>query len=107
MQELRELVTQLKADNDRLRSEQVHPSAVPSTSSAPPIAPSVISVPATERLVFVPRDRKCPIFRGRTGIGLGEWVEELQACMRARHLSRSDQAFFYIRSSGGRGSRGD
>lgn len=34
------------------------------------------------------------MFRGRTGIGLAEWVEEVQACMRARHLSASDQAFF-------------
>ncbi|XP_051803412.1 uncharacterized protein LOC127533709 [Acanthochromis polyacanthus] len=94
LQELQELVAQLKADNERLRREQVDPSAGPSTSSAPPTAPSTVSVPVTERLVFVPRDRKCPIFRGRTGIGLGEWVEEIQACMRARHLSRSEQAFF-------------
>lgn len=34
------------------------------------------------------------MFRGRTGIGLAEWIEEVQACMRARHLSTSDQAFF-------------
>lgn len=96
LQELRDLVAQLKADNERLRQEQapvgLSPSAIPSTSSAVPAASA--SVPAAERLVFVPRDRKCPMFRGRSGIALGEWVEEVQACMRARHLSLADQAFF-------------
>lgn len=94
IQELRALVAQLKADNERLRQEQAGPSTIQSTSSAPPIAPSTSGVPAPERLIFVPRDRKCPVFRGRVGIGLNEWIEEVQACMRARHLSRPDQAFF-------------
>ncbi|KAI4905570.1 hypothetical protein NFI96_009239, partial [Prochilodus magdalenae] len=48
----------------------------------------------TERLVYIPRDRKCPMFRGKSGIGINEWVEEVQACMRARYLSPADQAFF-------------
>lgn len=98
LQELRDLVAQLRADNERLRQEQAAavpgPSAVPSTSAEPHTTPSTASAPLTERLVFVPRDRKCPMFRGRTGIGLAEWAEEVQACMRARHLSTSDQAFF-------------
>ena len=42
----------------------------------------------------MPRDRKFPVFRGRTGVGLSECVEEVQASMRARRLSQSDQAFF-------------
>lgn len=94
MQELRDLVAQLKADNERLRQGQAAPSDSQSTSSVPPTAPSTSSVSVPERLIFVPRDRKCPVFRGRVGIGLSEWIEEVQACMRARHLSRADQAFF-------------
>ncbi|KAK0137080.1 hypothetical protein N1851_026725 [Merluccius polli] len=94
LQELRDLVAQLKVDNERLRQEQAPvgpaPSATLSTSSVVPNA----SAPAAERLVFVPRDRKCPMFRGRSGIALVEWVEEVQACVRARHLSLADQAFF-------------
>ena len=74
--ELRDLVAQLKADNERLRQEQVAavpgPTAGPSTSSASDTAPSIASAPVTERLVFVPRDRKCPMFRERSGIGLTE-----------------------------------
>lgn len=94
IQELRELIVQLKADNERLRQGQAGPSFLPSTSSAPPVAPSTSSPSVAERLIFVPRDRRCPVFRGRTGIGLSEWVEEVQASMRARRLSQSDQAFF-------------
>jgi hypothetical protein len=96
LQELRDLITQLKADNERLRLERAD--AVPGPSSAPPnVLPTAVPAaraPTVERLVFVPRDRKCPMFRGRSGMGLTEWIEEVQACMRARHLSASDQAFF-------------
>lgn len=98
LQDLRELVAQLRADNERLRQEQAAavpgPSTAPPTSSVPPTAPVNARDPLVERLVFVPRDRKCPMFRGKSGIGLTEWLEEVQACMRARHLSASDQAFF-------------
>lgn len=98
LQELRELVAQLKANNERLRREQPAPLPGPSTappaSSVPTVAPVTASNPLVERLVFVPRDRKCPMFRGKSGIGLTEWLEEVQACMRARHLSATDQAFF-------------
>lgn len=98
LQELRDLVAQLRAENDRLQREQT--AAVPGTSGSPtiptepPPVPPTPSAPVTERLVLVPRDRKCPFFRGRSGLGLEEWIEEVQACMRARHLSQSDQAFF-------------
>lgn len=98
LQELRDLVAQLKADNERLRQEQAAavpgPSSVPSISSVPPTASHTASNPVAERLVFVPRDRRCSMFRGKSGIGLAEWLEEVRACMRARHLSASDQAFF-------------
>ena len=97
MQELRELVAQLRTENDRIRQEQVSPLPGPSTatSASPPrVVPPTASAPLAERLIFMPRDRKCPTFRGRSGIGLAEWLEEVQACMRARHLSVPDQAFF-------------
>ena len=93
LQELRYLAAQLKADNERLRQEQAPvgpiPSATPSTSSSAPTA----SVPVAEMLVLVPRDRKCPMFRGRSGIALVEWIEEVQACMTACHLSLADKAY--------------
>ena len=47
-----------------------------------------------ERLVVVPRDRKCPMFSGKTGLGIAEWTEEIRACMQVHHLSAADQALF-------------
>lgn len=97
MQQLRDLVIQLRAENERLRQEGVDPQVGPSGAAsvppavaggAPPAGPTV-----TERLVVVPRDRRCPMFNGKTGIGITEWVEEVRACIRARHLSVADQAF--------------
>ncbi|KAK0148586.1 hypothetical protein N1851_011071 [Merluccius polli] len=85
VQELRDMMVQLKADNERLRQER---------ASVPQPRPGQPDAPVTERLVFLPRDRKCPVFSGKTGISIDEWVEEAQACMRARHLSSIDQAFF-------------
>lgn len=96
IQQLKDLVAHLSAENERLRQEPdvalPGPSDAPMRSAVPPVTPA--DVPIVERLVYVPRDRKCPMFRGRTGIGLAEWLEEAQACMRMRHLNASDQAFF-------------
>lgn len=84
MQELRDLVAQLRVDNERLKQEKV--AVVPGPSTAPsitlsPAASFTARVPSMERLIFMPRDRKCPTFRGKSGIGLTEWLEEVQACM--------------------------
>lgn len=97
VQQLKELVLQLQADNGRLRRECAASSdpggsasgSTASGSGTPPLAPTV-----TERLVVIPRDRRCPMFNGRTGLGITEWVEEVEACMRARHLAAAEQALF-------------
>ena len=99
-QELRELVAQLRAENSSLRQEQRETLPVSNDNASmdvgvpPPLALPLGGASATERLVFVPRDRKCPYFNGRSGVNINEWVEEAQACMRARCLSAIDQAFF-------------
>lgn len=97
-QQLRELVLQLKVDNERLRRERAAPPVGP--DEAAPSAPSTSAVSAgappavSERLVVMPRDRKCPVFSGKGGVGIAEWVEEVQACIRVRHLSAFDKALF-------------
>lgn len=75
---------------------QAGPSAQSSTSSASLDDPSISGPSVTERLIFVPRDRKCPIFRGRVRIGVSEWMEEAKAYMRVQHLLIYDQAFFFL-----------
>ena len=93
--QLRDLVTQLQAENQHMRQEREAHLPWPNTSSAIPSAPGLSSAPTvTERLIHFPRDRKCPLFRGRTGLIIGEWIEEVHACVRARHLSPADQALF-------------
>ncbi len=98
LRELRDLVAQLKADNERLQQEPVSVAQPGPSNVAIPVVvdPPLIGAGASmaERFVFVPRDRKCPKFSGRPGIGINEWVEEAQAYMRLRHLSIADQAFF-------------
>ena len=95
LQQLRELVAQLRTDNEQLSRARDVSQAGPSRADPAPVAPAAgASSRVTERLVVIPRDRRCPMFNGRTGVGLAEWKEELQVCMRARHLSVRDQAFF-------------
>ena len=88
LRQLRDMMSQLKTENERLRQERA------AQAGSNPVAPAPGPINQTERLVVIPRDRKCPMFNGRTGIGIVEWAEEVQACMRARHLSAADQAFF-------------
>lgn len=91
LEDLRELVRQLKVDNERLKKEaaaRAEDSAGPSTSR------TFVSSVTPERIIYLPRERKCPMFRGTHGIGVDEWVEEVRASMRARHLGPDDQACF-------------
>ena len=102
LQDLREMVLQLRADNDRLLQERVEAQCLLRTSSQGGPIPSTSArsfypdgdPPVVERLLYVPRERKCPMFRGRSGMGLVEWMEEVRAGMRVRQLSTVDQAYF-------------
>ena len=101
LKQLREMIEQLKAENCSLRQEQREAQSGTSTSSSDALVQPPTELPlggatvvAPERLVFVPRDRKCPYFSGKSSLSIIEWVEEAQACMRARYLSAKDQAFF-------------
>ncbi len=98
LQELRDLVAQLRSENERLQGQQPSVSAISDAqgSNAATTRPSEVNAgtEAVDRFVFVPRDRKCPKFSGKSGVGINEWVEEAQACMRVRCLSTADKAFF-------------
>ena len=75
-----------------LGSKPLQGSLLPPTSSR--LSNPDSSTLITERIVYVPRERKCPVFRGNLGVGIEEWVEEGRSCMRARCLSTIDQAYF-------------
>lgn len=88
LQDLKVRVEQLQAENDRLRRDRDAAQAGPSSRGLS------MNSAAPERVVFLPRERRCPVFRGRHGIDIEEWVEEVQLSMRARHLGPNDQACF-------------
>jgi len=101
--QLRDIVLQLRAENERLRQEPAATvsESIPALCDNTAVRPSTSRAAegigtATERLVLIPRDRKCPMFRGNSGMNIDEWVEEARACMRARHLTPVDQAFFLV-----------
>lgn len=92
LQELREMVQQLQAGQERLSQERASGLRQEGPSSA--FQETVSNPGSVERLFYIPRERKCPVFRGRSGITIEEWSEEVQASVRARHLGPLDQAYF-------------
>ncbi|TWW63280.1 hypothetical protein D4764_03G0002880 [Takifugu flavidus] len=70
IQQLRELVLQLKADNEQLRHERTTSLGGASGSASASPGPTGyasgagVSAPVVERLVVIPRDCKCPMFKG-------------------------------------------
>jgi len=97
LQELRDLVRQLQADKEQLlkeRAEPNSPQSAPGPSGAGPSSGVNMDLLPPERLLYIPRERKCPSFRGPSGIPVEDWVEEVRATIRARHLRPIDQAYF-------------
>lgn len=98
LQELRELVRQLQVDKERLTQEVAsRPAGAASAATSEPSNGQTVrsgNTGFTERALYLPRERKCPMFRGRVGISIDEWVEEVNACVRVRHLGLLDKAYF-------------
>lgn len=86
---LTERLQQLEADNERLRVSEMTANSV-SDSVANPVQQAGSSNttdyrnPVSERYVFVPRERKCPRFSGKSSDG----------SLESRHMSSSEQALF-------------
>ncbi len=64
-------------------------------------AESSVSAPSMEarweRPLYLPRERKCSKFSGahvKGSLSLEGWVEEVEACIRGRHMSPVDKALF-------------
>ena len=91
---LREEMVHLRAENQRLsglaESETLSSQASGSTVQVP-------TPPQRRETVYLPRERKCPKFSGSSFAGslsVDEWVEEVESCLRARHMSALDKALF-------------
>lgn len=97
LQDLRARVQQLEAEKNRLQQERDAARAGSSARDAAQAGPSTRgagNTGTTDRIIYLPRERKCPIFRGTHGIGVEEWEEEVRTSMRVRHVGPTDQASF-------------
>lgn len=90
--QLRARVQELEAERDRLQQERDTAAAGSSTSRLH----TTSTVGTMDRIIYLPRERKCPIFRGTHGIGIDEWVDEVRTSMRVRHVAATDQAAFVM-----------
>ncbi|KAG9282680.1 hypothetical protein AMEX_G1371 [Astyanax mexicanus] len=105
---LTEMVQQLRTENTRLREEMAQrPVAVGVASpvregpaAQSPARSGVQEEPVAasgviERLIYMPRDRKCPRFSGAVSSDLlvvEDWIEEVRRFLASRPGSRSEQA---------------
>lgn len=87
LEQLRARVQELEAERNRLQQER-------DTADAGSSAQGQQNISVTDRIIYLPRERKCPVFRGTHGIGVDEWVEEVKASMRVRHVGPADRAAF-------------
>lgn len=96
---LTDLVKQLQADNERLRGNQPSGDGGPSVTqpSSLTATTSASGQTATERLVCLPRERKCPRFSGKRSvdnISVEDWIEEVRRSLSARPGPPLDKALF-------------
>nr|XP_010776769.1 PREDICTED: uncharacterized protein LOC104951735 [Notothenia coriiceps] len=66
LQDLMEMIAQLKADNEHLRRERAASRGSTSADGGPSTAPQPSTsrgVHTSERVLYLPRERKCPVFR--------------------------------------------
>ena len=53
--------------------------------------------PQAERFVYIQRERKCPHFSGskaRSDLSIHDWIENVESCLRDRHMSAREKALF-------------
>lgn len=57
-------------------------------------ASSSVTTERPEPYVYLPRERKCPRFSGKSAdpLPIEEWVEEARSSLAVRHMSRAEQA---------------
>ena len=91
---LTELVKQLQADNQQLRG-QAGPSNISDSDQDLPNNPTRPT--PVERLVCVPRERKCSRFSGKMSVdnmSVEDWIEEAKRSLAVRSMSKLEQALF-------------
>uniref|UniRef100_A0AAV2KN49 Uncharacterized protein n=1 Tax=Knipowitschia caucasica TaxID=637954 RepID=A0AAV2KN49_KNICA len=70
LRRLQERVRELEAEQAQLHQER---------EAGPSLRGQVDNPGTTETVIYLPREQKCPMFRGTHGIGIDDWVEEVPA----------------------------
>lgn len=107
LDELRRQVQSLQSEKEQLQRQAT--SAAGLSVGASSVADTNVNAfgvldaprPMAERIIFVPRERRCPIFSGRGDEDVFEWVEEMKSNLRARNLSVREEALFILDHLGG------
>lgn len=90
VQELRERLEQLEAENQRLSNARGDGSQSGQRSDGAQSG-------QRDQILYIPRERRCSKFSGTPASGslsVEEWVEEAESCIRARHMSSHEKALF-------------
>lgn len=93
LQQLREQLEQLRMENERLRRQPQGGGVASVLSSSAPEG----NGQRREQAIYLPRERKCSKFSGKVSPGspsLEDWIEEVESCIRGRHMSELDKAMF-------------
>lgn len=107
LEDLRRQIQLLRAENEQLQQQanttadaQAHSSRSNASVSNPAVGSSV-----TERIVLLPRERRCSIFNGELDEDIFEWIEDVKASLRTRRLNSVDEALFILDHLGGSAKR--
>nr|XP_021323533.1 uncharacterized protein LOC101885583 [Danio rerio]XP_021323535.1 uncharacterized protein LOC101885583 [Danio rerio]XP_021323536.1 uncharacterized protein LOC101885583 [Danio rerio] len=102
LMDLRERVQSLQAQNEELM--RLRP---PSSSDAPSQPhPSVSNDPSSvsfNRMLYVPRERKCPRFYGNmdSNLSIEDWIDEAKVCIEGRGWADKEKVVFLLDHLGG------
>ncbi|XP_065133195.1 uncharacterized protein [Paramisgurnus dabryanus] len=88
---LREQLEQLLVENERLKQQTQNGASAGGVSSSTLEG----NGQRREQALYLPRERKCPKFSGKVGsLPIEDWIEEVESCIRGRHMSEWDKAVF-------------
>lgn len=103
----KEAMDQLKNENDsllqRLDSKGEAASSHTTKELSPSLGASGESLPASarERIVYLPKEKKCPVFTGGSSAAYYDWLDEMNAALVYRSYAGAEKAAYIYEHLGG------
>ena len=114
LRELREERVLLRAENEKLRQQRETTPTAHSSLSGPVVGSpqgQLLQQPSDgasnrsphliDRVVYLPKDKRCPTFTGEGEVTIVDWIDEVKASLSTRRLSAIEQAHFLYEHLGG------